>query len=533
MLDDALLQRIARSQVGDGVRLWRQDRGTDSPMNTALDLVDEVLPRPYAVFWVDGGPPEMLALPDLNPAVVMFSVRHLEMMAQLRGVLTARAFDGEHLAAVGEQLTLRMLAELLLRYGDPGLACHFLAESLSDALTHPAPVTLRDLEASPVDESYTTVWFHALLHELGHVAAREHAGAKPTDDPYFGPLYEATLAAYRDTPLWQEDLATPGALDEAVLRAELDADLFSLRLLFPVTSQVILRHGTRDRIEVGDLASEVLLAFHAMQFISNCGAAARGYRTMLSGRLGSVATGVRMNVIIDFLARYIASSGDVANVDPAELTRVRQLVFAAHEIVNQRVAMFDGGHVRALRRRLIPAERRRDAVDRLAQALEQEIGGDFARSEVRRFLALGESLQVRHRDLDLLAELATTGAKPTGLLSERQRVYQIAGLTGNGVTVPFGLTRRDGAYVVFVFATDSPILDTFIHNLQPNLRPGFELVKAAVISPTDQHAVIMIAASLPEHEQVRLEVVFEGSAEFAEQFRQIDDGTFWPDAAGR
>lgn len=533
MLDDALLERIARSQVGDGVRLWRQERGTDSPVNTALDLVDQALPGPYAVFWTDGGPPEMFALPDLKPAVVVVSHRHLEMTAQLREILISRAFDNEHLAAVGEQLTLRMMAELLLRYGDPGLACQFLAESLSDVLIHPAPVTLRDLQAAPIDERYASVWFHALLHELGHVYIRHFPATKLLDDPYFGPLYEATIAAYGDSPYLRGEMETPGALDHAVLRAELSADVFAVRLLFVVAGRLLHRYGGRDRLEVGELANDILLTFHAMQFINNCVAAARGFRTMLAGRLGSVAADVRVNVLLDFLARCIASRGDMTSVTEAEVMQVHRMLFGMHDVIARRVTVFDSGHVRALRRRLVVFERRRNAIDRLAQALEQEIGGEFALSEVRRFLALAESLQVRHRDLDLLAELAADGAKPTELLGERQRVYQIAGLTGNGVNMPFGLTRRDGAYVAFVFATDSPILDTFIRDLQPNLQPGFELVKGAVISPTDQNAVIMIAASLPELQRSRLEVVFEGSAEFAEQFRQMDDGTFWPDSPGR
>ena len=263
MLDDSVLEQIVRSQAGDGVRIRRHDREPISPMNAVLDVVDTMLSHPYSIFWVDGGAPETFSLPDLDPAVVLFSTRHLEMVGQLRGILTTFWLDGQMLEAVAEQVSLRILAELVLRQGDPALACHLLAESLSSTNVDFARVTLMGLEHEPISESYMSVWFYGLLHEIGHVAARERDQAqRGGPDTYLGSLADAVLGKYfgddhsEAMRKRRADLERIDALDSAVLIAEIDADLFSVHALFEGTYRVFERNGTLGQLNVGNLASD-------------------------------------------------------------------------------------------------------------------------------------------------------------------------------------------------------------------------------------------------------------------------------------
>lgn len=93
--------------------------------------------------------------------------------------------------------------------------------------------------------------------------------------------------------------------------------------------------------------------------------------------------------------------------------------------------------------------------------------------------------------------------------------------------MPFGLSGRD-ELVVFVFH-DNITVDYFIEESRPILQPGLRLTTTAIISPTDQNVVITVAQSLPAELRRQLRVVFEGTTEFDEYVRQLNDGTFWPD----
>ncbi|MBL7259301.1 hypothetical protein [Paractinoplanes lichenicola] len=533
MLDQSVLEQIARSQAGDGVRIWRHDREPISPMNAVLDVVDTMVSHPYSIFWVSGGAPETFSLPDLDPAVVLFSTRHLEMMGQLRGILTTFWLDGPMLEAVAEQVSLRILAELTLRQGDPALACHLMAESLSRTTVDFPRMTLMGLEREPISESYLSVWFYGLLHEMGHVAARERDHTRRGGpDTYLGSLADAVLGKYfgdhsEAVRKRRAELERIDALDSAVLTAEIDADLFSVQALFEGTYRVFERSGTLDQLNAGRLASDVLLMFGLFHVLNSCALAVRLRDGADAADLyGNVANAVRLNVIIDFLAELLTRTG-TSEPGEEDVAGMRQKLVAAHDRINARFTTFDRGHALALRLCLFPHERRLDAIGGLAAFLDKQFSSAVAGPDIRHFLALADSLDISHPDLDLLVELASTPGSAKELLADRQRIFLLPWVSGDGVDMPFLLPGRD-KQVAFVFGDDE-VARVFVEESRSMLAPNLELTSRVVVSPTEQNVVITVALSVPEGVRDQLRVVFEGTPEFGEQFERLADGSFWPD----
>jgi len=536
MLDDTVLDHIVRSHVGASVRTWRQDRDVQNPMNVVLDVVDEVLSHPYAVYWVDGGLPEMFSLPDLEPSVVLFNTRYLEMIGHLRGILTDRALHSELLEEVAEQASLRIIAELVLRYGDPGLACHLLVESLPASTTYFLPVTLNDLERTPISLRYMVVWFYTLLHELGHVAATHRRQSDPAGgEDYLARLIEAVTSKFfgdreDDVREWRRRAHRRDSLDRQVLVEECDADLFSVQVLYEATVRVLRKNGTLDDFSVDRLAGEILLMSALMHYMNSCVMVARFGARLPAGAadpFNNVANSVRLNAITEFLSLYIATGGDVSGyADRERVDDLRADLHAIHMQINEQLTAFDRGHARAMRHGLFPEERRLDVFGRLVQAFARDPVAFVIRREVERFLALARSLEVRHPDLDLLAAVIArpTTAAAAEVLRKRQRAFLVAWVTGEGVDQPFGLPSQD-AHVVFVFVTQRAV-EYFIEESRPIVAPGFQLNVTGILSPTEQNVIITLFQRLPD-ERRQLQVVFEGTDAYADRIRQLNDGTFW------
>jgi hypothetical protein len=495
-------------------------------MNVVLDVVDEVLAHPYVVFWVDGDVPEMASLPDLEPAVILFSTRYLEMIAHLRAVLTYDAMSDELLEMVGEQVSLRIIAELLLRYGEPGLACHLFAESLTENFIYMVPPTLRDLEHTSISHRYLAVWFSGLLHELGHVAAPRSA-ADQVGDEYIDQWTDNVLAAsYSDHGAMIRDLRNNrgerDALDRRVLAEEFDADLFSVQILFFAAKRVMKRNGTLEEFRSDSLAAEVFLLFAVAHIMNSCVAVARAAvvdKREAADPVGNVANAARLNVIIDFLAQDLAVSEEVVE-------ELRGLLADVHREINERVVVFLRGHERAIRQGLYARECKTDAIGRLAEELGLEGRSVMVQTEIRRFVGLAGSLRVHHPDLDLLAEFEAWPEGAMATLAGRQRVYVVPWVTAEGYEAPFGLEAND-AFVVFVFTTQRTV-EYFVEESRSMLVTGFTLGITALVAPTEHNVSSTVAQALSNESRRPLQIVFEGSPSFAERIRQLNDGSFWP-----
>ena len=539
-LDDAILEQVVRSHVGSQAEIWRHDRSINNPMNVVLRAAEEVIKRPIAVFWVEGGLPESFSLPSLTPAVIIFSVRYLEMVSQLRGISTNTTLDEKLLAEVSERISLRILSELILRYGNPALACYLFMKSLIEEGVYFTPPSLDVIETVAKNEMYMAVWFYALLHELGHVHAEHVDGevAPPQDYSYLDEKIDSVLnesfseeiveKAHRS--LRQGD--TKLSLGRDVLVPELSADLFSAQLLYTATIRVMRIEENLGQFDAGRLALELLTMFRLSHYMNSCSLAAR-YATDIGSRplldpWGNAANAVRLNVTIDFLAHYLVTGGAVSSApDQAKFSELRgRLIESVHQSP-ARASSFDRGHTRAIEECFFLNQRDDNLAGRLAEYIQSTLDTALFRIEADRFCKLAQSLGVTSPDIDLLAAFAKDPARAVSTLRQGQLVFKVAWIRGDGVSMPFGLRTR-GIYVVFVFLGDSAF-DYFLEESRTMIRPGFELQRTAVISPTEHNVALVIHRALPKETEKYVEVVFEGSAGFDRRFQELNDGTFWED----
>lgn len=508
-----VLAQVVRHHVGRDVEMWLHDRDPNSPMNAVLDAAAEVMAHPVAVFWVDGGIPENYSLPGLEPAVIVFNSRYLELIGTLRGLITTSVLAGELMQGASERASLRILAELTLRYGDPALACHLFTASLLDEGIHTPQVTLMEAEMTPISEMYMVMWFFALLHELGHVHWRDRpADGVPDSLPY---LEELIAEVVRQ--IFPAGQAPAASLSYGPLIEELDADLFAVQVLFAATPRV-LRTSGREFSGLA-LAAEILLIYQLFYYMNSCGLAAR----IAAGQKVSqpvdepglnIANMVRLNAILDFVV-HLLGGGD----------EIRRLLLQHMDFQGETATAFDRGHTRAMREAMFAAEARLDVLGGLVEHVESSnFSATFVSMEARRFVTLASAMGVRHRDIDLLAAIAERPGEARRLLREQQSAYLLAWIRGPQVDQPVVLSGRDGKFV-FVFA-DQDSFDIFVDETRRLIEPGLELARTAIVSPTEHNVRIAVHRQLPQTNE-RLHVVFEGSQEFRRRMETLADGTFW------
>jgi hypothetical protein len=138
-------------------------------MTFVLDEVERQIGPSFSVYWVDGGPPEVFCLPGLSPSPVVFSTRYLSLTAFIRHLFVDDSLKNV-LVEVAERTTLKLMAEMALRYGDPDYAVLAFVKSMTAK-----GIWLNDddqtmaLEYEPKNEAYMATWFYGLVHELGHL----------------------------------------------------------------------------------------------------------------------------------------------------------------------------------------------------------------------------------------------------------------------------------------------------------------------------------------------------------------------------
>lgn len=159
MDDDGLrarmLDALIRSHVGPQAKLRRYDRDLLTPMNLVLDEAASTLPTDFVLYWVDGGLPEVFSEPKFSPPGVVFNSRFLEVSAFMRKMFDFRDSDDRIQTELSERVTLKLMAELALRYGDPSLAAYLITKStLGATVSINTGDTLLDAEHLPKNETY-------------------------------------------------------------------------------------------------------------------------------------------------------------------------------------------------------------------------------------------------------------------------------------------------------------------------------------------------------------------------------------------
>lgn len=530
-LDDQTLERSIRSEVGPHaeVRRLRTGRGSlrnSDPLSIVLGIAEEQIGQPVAVFQVDGEFPAPFSLPTLNPAVVTFSTRYLQLIADFHGIVGGSVSQG-FIGIAAERVTMRIIAELSLRSGAPALACYLFVKSLGNGLISVASTPdIMDLVPERMDEGSLTLWFHAMLHELGHVHS-EKSGLKITP-PGLDELVKAVVRALEGKKGARAALrrirSTRGhSLDRRVLLKELDADRFSVQVLFASMVTVLAAEMRPQEFSSSRLAMEILDMFTAHNLMNSCAMIARACTdfSFTEDPWHRFALHVRTNVLIDLLDRLIAIHG-MHTLERAEVAvMLDDLADWFHGDVRMaRINALDNAQVKVFEECLIPATQELGTMNWLAErmAMIPEIS---PRVEIGRFCALAKSLGIEHPDLDLLKAMYAEPSKAKITLRNSRKTFRILRIQEGDQPV---VLESGDVVVAFVFLTEDMAL-TFMRKLQHRI--GLPLRVATIESPTEHDVTVMLHQDLSVTGHIRLQTVFEGSPAFQQCVNELEDGTFW------
>lgn len=509
-MDQARLDETVRASLSSGADVWRMGRDHVTPMSITIDEATKGLDRDIEVYWVDGGVPETFQLSGLSPAPIVFSTRFIEVAATLYRLQRSNEFSAELLAMLSERVNLQLIAELTLRHGHAPAAAYLFGRSLLAApgLSLPSS-TLHALEIEPVDESYMTVWFYGLLHEIGHVYADAHGSQDVINDEE---LADRTASGIDDagfphelTVELRDRLATKGKRHSAspeTLREEIAADLFGVHALFRATVAMMNRAGRIADFDPLRLALCVIEMFNVLAMLNYCKVAAFAAAgvgpDVRDNPWANVAYRVRIERIVDFIAALSAGHGG----DPAAMAAA---IRAASGQTEQHIAAVECGHARAMRQGFWPVERDVQLLDRIRALPGEKL---FELTDVDRFAVLAADLGIDHPDIAALraavaGESADTERHFRGLWIRRP----------DGVALPFGVLT-DRGYTVFVFASDLERYDDFSRLSAAAVHADCQLEETLILARTAWEAQIVVARAVAEHYQDRTLVVVEGCASF-------------------
>jgi hypothetical protein len=494
---------------------------------------EEQIGEPVAVFQVDKGFPEYFSLPALNPAVVTFSTRYLELIADLRGILGGSVSQG-FIGIVSERVMMRIIAELSLRHGDPAHACYLFVKSLGNGLISVAPTPdIMDLVPERADERFMTVWFQAMLHELGHIHSEKSSlRIFPIIPPGLDELVEAVVKAIKGRKEARKALrlirSTRGhSLDRQVLLRELDADRFSVQALFASMVEVLAAERRPQEFSSSRLAMEILDMFAVHNFMNGCARLARECTdfSFTEDPWRRFALQVRLNVLRDLLNRLIVIHWK-DTLDPAEI--VAKLDEFADwfngDLHMARINALDNAQVKVSKECLLPATQDLGTMNWLAMRMA-EIPEISPRVEIGRFCVLAKSLGIEHPDLDLLKAMYAEPSKARITLRESRKTFRILRIQDSGQ--PVVLDSGD-VVVAFVFLTDDMAL-TLMRKFQRWIDLPLRVV--TIESPTEHDVTVMLHQGLNVPGYIRLQTVFEGSPAFQQRVNELEDGV--PGGSGR
>jgi hypothetical protein len=527
-LDDQSLERAVRSEVGEHAEIRKVATGVFNTMSIVVEAAEEVIGQDIVVFWVDKSFPECFSLPLLTPAVAIFNGSYVELTASVEGILT-EGLPWEVFGELIEQVTRRVIAELALHHGDPALACYLMAKSLVGSTVNVIPISLIDLELWPIDEKYMTVWFYALLHELGHIhAEKSDVNIVPPDlDLLVENLVTTLEGEEQSQAILQVIRSTQGhSLDPEVLLRELDADRFSVQVLFMATAKALELLERPQDFSVDRLCTEILEVFTLQNSLNGCAIVARHCADFSFNAAQDpwwrIAVRVRLNVVVELLARLVVAYGYV-EASPTAVDELHRRLFNWYEGEDRMasVAVFDRAQISTIEECLIPAKRDLGMLNRLATQMEDFGKGLFASFEIDRFLGLAGSLGVKHPDLDLLAAMRADPSRASTILHNARRIFYVLRIRSSGQLLV--LKSRD-ILVTFVFITNDLAL-MFMRKFQGWF--GHPLRVATVESPSEHDITVALHQDLQCQGNDRLRVVFEGSGAFKEYAKELEDGTFW------
>ena len=274
------VEEALRSELGKIARFSRYAPEGRTPMTFVLDEVKRQLGPRFSVYWVEDGPPEVFSLPGLSPSPVVFSTRYLSLTAFIRHLFAENSLK-EVLVEVAERTTLKLMAEMALRHGDPDYAVlAFVKSVIGKGIWLNDDNQVMALEYEPKNEGYMATWFYGLVHELGHL--------QPNDQEQFpdghvfsdAGMLAAITVALKNFPTY-EDSIKHEAIERATrqrstsvlgidhLRNEGLADIFAASILLQTTAD-IMREINQERFQVVQFVQEMVIFLNIIAVMERC-----------------------------------------------------------------------------------------------------------------------------------------------------------------------------------------------------------------------------------------------------------------------
>ena len=540
-LVDSMIDELIVDHVGENARWVRTDfTRYPTPMGVAVEEASRELDREVVVYWVDGGLPENFSLPGLDPAPIVFNTRFLELAATLLSITRATRYPTEYFADVAERVSLRVIAELTLKGGDPATACYLFARSqLTKTGVTFWPITIDVLEAEKKNESYMTVWFYALLHEIGHVFVEENGSDGFVTEEGVRQLIEGVFKKIS----WLPELAgsddrrqSSGSLRTDQLQSEISADIFALGALLRATHTVMKAESRGAEFNPVQLVVCVLEFFHVFALLNNCALAA-SVATDLTAIAHAdpwinAAYSARLSCLLEYTAMVFAG-GDG---DSEAASQLRNHFVQTASGVKERMDQLEAGQARAMNQAFWPGARHPGVCSVLSAELVDSRGPDGRVNprhavnliELREFIDLAEALNVRHPDVDFFRWILRRRPAEIKCPPAPQAFRTIWASYSFGLRFPLGVHTKYG-YVVFIFREAGEFYDNFCDDAEGNLSTDISLNRLTVYSYLESDAVIMLTKAIPRVWQNKCRVVVEGTGLFDRLRDELAKGSLWAD----
>jgi len=518
-------------------------------MSFVLDEVERQIGPRFSVYWVDGGPPEVFCLPGITPSPVIFSTRYLSLTAFIRHLFVTHWLKGEVLLEVTEQATLKLMAEMALRHGDPDYAVLAFVKSVTKkGIWLDDGDQMQALEYEKKNEAYMATWFYGLVHELGHLHPTQLTSfdaGKIFSDDWMAESIAIALDGFAAYPEAMKqgalDLARlPGSdsvLSIAQLREEGLADIFACSVLFRTTFDIMREIG-QDKFSIAQFIQEMMIFLNILAVIDRCrrvaiiaSAMSPDSATLMELALHPVSIGVRTLMLRQYLS--LSATAYLFNTDdptPEQVDRVEKMMNEINEHFVETVNTVDSGVARAMEFSLFPERREDDWV--LLEAFRKAISKSAPNSvpsllEAKKFCDLAAELGKEGKLLMALREITVNPEKPLRPDPAGDLLYFVPWVEGpNGFSRPFGLHTKHG-HLVFVFHEQAELYEAFFGPSAEMLKTGFTLKRAVVPVPHMERLGPALAAHMPSGEP--FQIIVEGTEEFAEYMKELADDTIWED----
>lgn len=422
---DAIVNALLPDMIGRTAKFEKYDRTADTPLNFLLNQVQPELPKPFSVYWVNGGLPELFCLPGLASTPIVYNSRYIEMVYLMRRLMGDGPLSNFR-AEMVERSCLRIMAELALRYKGPAWAVRAFIKSILGEGVRTLDIpgsAIMDLEVQPINPGYMGVWFFGLAHELGHVYGERKEPYNELISPEAA--LEAAKCEVEKFPL------PPGGKEEALaqvasgredhplsprqLAREALADGFAVHALFKTTRLIMAEVG-KEKFDVVEFTAEITVAWALISILERCKlmasvaeqgvVEARQKEALLLQPISYSVRALLARRVLEFeIVEYLRGAGAPTN---EKWRKVDSAVNRIARIWEDAMKQVESGLARAMRFALFPKERPSNLMTLLAGEITRDRVGS-QKPEIIRFCDLAESFHPGNETVQALRRIARAG----------------------------------------------------------------------------------------------------------------------------